>query len=209
MSKYGNENVLVISRDLFDELGAFQGFCSDASNYLPSILDPSNNYFLSRDLAEDDPGHKQIIPYAIFHTGDRILHYRRGGGGGEKRLAAKGSIGIGGHINDSDYEASSLDRDTYTVGVEREIEEELNIGSSHSQRIVGLINDDSNEVGQVHLGVVHLFTLDSDAVSAAEDDIADLSFKSIDELVGGKEKLETWSAICLDQLDHLLGGVAS
>ena len=204
MSKYADENVLVIPRALFDDLGAFQGFSGEASSYLPSILDPANNFFLSRDLAEDDPGHKQIIPYAIFHHADRILHYYRGGGSGEKRLAAKGSIGIGGHINDIDHSQASLDRDTYTVGVEREIEEELHISGSYEQKIIGLINDDSNEVGQVHLGVVHLISLENDRVKAGEDNISDLSFKSYAELAANKDKLETWSSICLASLDQFL-----
>ncbi len=200
MGKYADENVLVISRDLFDRLGAFQGFSFETDRFLPSILDPSNNFFLSRDQAEEDPGHKQIIPYAIFRHGDRYLHYVRGGGGGEKRLAAKGSIGIGGHINDTDQAAASLDKDTYTTGVEREINEELNLAGNHRQEILGLINDDSNEVGRVHLGVVHLFTLESDEVSAAEDNITGLRFLTLGELAAERERLETWSQICLDGL---------
>ncbi len=203
MSRYADENVLVISRELFDQLGAFQGITLDADSYLPSILDPANNHFLSRDLAEDDPAHKQIIPYAIFRCGDRFLHYRRGGSSGEKRLASKGSIGIGGHINDEDYAASSLDKDTYTVGVEREIDEELNIGGGHTQRIVGLINDDSNDVGKVHLGVVHLFDLESDEVSSAEDSIVDVEFLTLDDLVARRDQLESWSQICVDGLSAL------
>ena len=202
MSKYEDENVLVIPRSLFDQIGAFEGYCPDTSRYLPSILDPVNNFFLSRDLAEDDPGHKQIIPYAIFHCGNRILRYYRGGGSGEKRLAAKGSIGIGGHINDIDYAAASLDRDTYTVGVEREIEEELQISCSYTQKIVGLINDDSNEVGQVHLGVVHLISLENEEVASNEDNIVDIQFLSFDELHIAKDQLETWSSICLEHLDQ-------
>ncbi|MCB1206883.1 MAG: hypothetical protein KDN18_21695 [Verrucomicrobiae bacterium] len=200
MGKYADENVLVISRELFDSLGAFQGITFETGRYLSSILDPANNYFLSRDLAEDDPTHKQIIPYAIFRCGDRYLHYVRGGGGGEKRLAAKGSIGIGGHINDTDYAASSLDKDTYTNGVEREIDEELNISGAHSQEILGLINDDSNEVGQVHLGVVHLFSLENDQVTAAEDNIENLAFLTLDELQERVDSLETWSRLCLEGL---------
>lgn len=200
MGKYADENVLVISRGLFERLGAFQGISFETDRYLPSILDPANNYFLSRDLAEEDPTHKQIIPYAIFRCGDRFLHYVRGGGGGEKRLAAKGSIGIGGHINDTDHAASSLDKDTYTNGVEREIDEELNISGAHSQEILGLINDDSNEVGQVHLGVVHLFTLENDQVTAAEDNIEGLSFLTLGELEERIESLETWSRLCLEGL---------
>ena len=203
MSKYEDENVLVISRELFDQLGAFQGISLEPEKYLPSMLDPENNYFLQRDLAEDDPGHKQIIPYAIFRHGDKFLHYVRGGGSGERRLASKGSIGIGGHINDVDYAASSLDKDTYTNGVDREIDEEPNISGDHTQEILGLINDDSNEVGQVHLGVVHLFTLESNQVTAGEDNIVDLQFLSLEELEAKHDELETWSQICVQGLRQL------
>lgn len=200
MGKYADENVLVVSRELFDRLGAFEGITFETERYLPYLLDPANNYFLRRDLAEDDPSHKQIIPYAIFRHGDRYLHYVRGGGGGEARLVSKGSIGIGGHINDDDLAASSLDKDTYATGVEREIGEELHLSGGHSQRILGLINDDSNEVGRVHLGVVHLFTLENDEVSAAEDNIEELRFLTLEELSRRRESLETWSRICLDGL---------
>lgn len=203
MSKYADENVLVISRDLFDRLGAFEGISLEPERYLPTILDPANNHFLSRDLAEDDPAYKQIIPYAIFCYRDRFLHYVRGGKSGEKRLAAKGSIGIGGHINDTDYAASSLDKDTYEIGVEREIDEELNLSGGHTQEVLGLINDDSNEVGRVHLGVVHLFTLESDEVTAGEDTIENLEFLTLTELQARRERLETWSQICVDGLSAL------
>lgn len=203
MSKYADENVLVITRALFDELGAFQGISLTPDQYLPTMLDPANNHFLARDFAEDDPGHKQIIPYAIFKYEDRYLHYVRGGKSGEKRLAAKGSIGVGGHINDTDFAAASLDRDTYTVGVEREIDEELNIEGGYTQKVLGLINDDSNEVGQVHLGVVHLFTLESDKVTPGEDNIESLEFLTLEELQERHDRLETWSQICVDGLSEL------
>ena len=203
MSRYENEKVLVISRSLFDDLGAFQGINLEPEQYLPSILDPSNNHFLLRDDAEEDPSFKQIIPYAIFRHQDRFLHYVRGGGSGEKRLASKGSIGIGGHINDTDFAAASLDKDTYTNGVEREIDEELSIADGHTQEILGLLNDDSNEVGQVHLGVVHLVTLESDQVEAGEAVIEELQFLTLGELQERKEQLESWSQICVDGLSEL------
>jgi predicted NUDIX family phosphoesterase len=203
MSKYEDENVLVISRQLFDQLGAFEGISLEPGKYLPSMLDPANNRFLQRDLAEDDPSHKQIIPYAIFRFENKFLYYVRGGGSGEKRLASKGSIGIGGHINDVDFAASSLDKDTYTNGVEREIDEELNLTGGYTQEILGLINDDSNEVGQVHLGVVHLFTLESDQVTSGEDNIADLQFLTLEELEAKHDELETWSQICVEGLRQL------
>lgn len=176
----------------------------EPQRYMPAFLDPANNYFLARDDAEEDPSHKQIIPYAIFRHGDRILHYVRGGGSGEKRLAAKGSIGIGGHINAGDAEQAHLDKDTYTVGVEREIGEELNIEGAHTQRLVALLNDDSNPVGQVHIGFVHLFELESDAVTSNEDNITGLAFLTLEELEDRRDRLETWSQICLDGLAEML-----
>lgn len=200
MGKYADENVLVVARNLFDELGAFEGISFDVERYVPRLLDPKCNYFLQRDLAEHDPSHKQIIPYVIFRHVDKYLHYVRGSGGGEKRLASRGSIGIGGHVNDTDSVSSSLDKDTYATGVEREIHEELRVSGSFQQRIVALINDDSNEVGQVHLGIVHLFELQSDQVTAREENIQDLSFLSLQELTERRESLESWSQICLDGL---------
>jgi predicted NUDIX family phosphoesterase len=202
--KYPDEKVLVVSRTLLDELGSFQGFNPEAHRYLPSFLEKENNYFLERDDAEDDPSHKQIIPYAIFHHQGRLLHYVRGGASGEKRLASKGSIGIGGHINAEDEEASSLEKDTYMTGVEREVDEELNIDSHHTQTIVGLINDDSTEVGSVHLGVVHLFDLASDTVTSNEDNIVDLEFLTREELTARHDQLETWSQTLVENLDTIL-----
>ena len=91
-AKPRDEKVLVIRRQLFDDLGSFNGFKPEVESYLPAMLSPENNFFLERDLAEEDPGYKQIIPYAIFHHDGRFLHYVRGKKSGEQRLAAKGSI---------------------------------------------------------------------------------------------------------------------
>jgi len=204
MSKYEDENVLVVPRALFDEIGSFQGLCADVERYLPRFLDPKNNFFMPRDKAEDDPTHKQIIPYAIFHYEGRFLHYVRGKKSGEQRLASKGSVGIGGHINQDDFHASSLEKDTYMTGVEREVNEELILASGYSQKIVALINDDSNEVGQVHLGVVHLFDIHSPDVKAGEANIASLEFLSAGELSDRHDALESWSQICLQGLPNWL-----
>jgi len=87
------------------------------------------------------------------------------------------------------------------AGVEREIEEELIIIGSHSQRIIAILNDDSNDVGKVHLGVVHLFELETDQITSNEDSIADLKFSTIEELQGDMYgSLETWSQFCADIL---------
>ena len=204
--RWPNERVLVVSRSLFDSLGSFQGLSTEVEKYLPAFLAPENNYFLARDDAEEDPSHKQIIPYALFHCRGRFLHYVRGGKSGEKRLADKGSLGIGGHINSDDAEQASLEKDMYLTGVEREMNEELLIQSAYRQRIVALINDDSSPVGQVHIGVVHLFDLDSEEVAANEAPVTNLEFLSRADLEARRDRLETWSAICLDHLDSILSG---
>jgi predicted NUDIX family phosphoesterase len=205
MGKYADERVLVVPRALFDDLGSFQGFSADVERYLPAFLNPANNSFILRDDAEDDPSQKQIIPYAIFHHNGRFLHYVRGSKSGEQRLAAKGSLGIGGHINSEDAEQASIEKDTYLTGVEREINEELVLSGSYRQRLVGLINDDSNDVGKVHLGVVHVFDLESDYVQPNEHPITELEFFDRDQLAARRELLESWSQICFDHLDAILG----
>ena len=201
---YEDESVLVIKRELFDEIGTFQGISTEIDKYLPVFLNPSNNFFIHRELAEDDPTHKQIIPYAIFKHGDKFLRYLRGKKSGEQRLASKSSIGIGGHINQDDFNSSSLEKDTYLTGIEREINEELIINCDYNNLPIALINDDSNDVGQVHLGVVHLFDLESDQVEAGEANIENLQFLSIEDLLREKDKLESWSQICVDHLDEII-----
>lgn len=192
------ENILAVPRKLFEDLGAFQGFEPDAARYLAAFLRRENNLFLPRSKAENDPSFKQLIPYAVFTHGGKILHYVRGAKSGEKRLVAKGSIGIGGHINDSDESLFSFDDAAYRAAVHREIEEELKLDGSYTDTVVGLINDDSTEVGQVHLGVVHLVKLESPNVRAGEKAIASLEFLSPAELAARKDALETWSQILLD-----------
>jgi len=204
VSRYSKEEVLVIPRELFDRLGSFQGLNSDVGRYLESILDPANNYFLSRDQAEHDPSHKQIISYAIFRNQNKVLRYTRSKQTGEHRLATKASLGIGGHINREDVQAGSVGMDTYMAGVEREIAEELRITSKWTQRIVALLNDDSNEVGQVHLAVVHLVDLENEGVTANEETLVDLAFLTLPELRAERARLETWSQHCVDGLEAWL-----
>ena len=201
---YEDESVLVIKRELFDEIGTFQGISTEIDKYLPAFLNPSNNFFIHRELAEDDPTHKQIIPYAIFKHGDKFLKYLRGKKSGEQRLASKSSIGIGGHINQDDFNSSSLEKDTYLTGIEREINEELIINCDYNNLPIALINDDSNDVGKVHLGVVHLFDLENDQVEAGEANIENLEFLSSEDLLREKDNLESWSQICVDHLDEII-----
>ena len=198
------ENILVVPRTVLENLGHFEGLCFDAARCMPALLDPRNNLFLPRSAAENDPSHKQLIPYLVIRHGDRVLHYVRGKSGGEARLHAKGSIGIGGHINDGDTHAEHFNEAAYQRAVERELNEELAISGPWRQKIVALLNDDATEVGRVHLGIVHVITVDSTAITAREDAIRDLQFLNVAELAPRREHLENWSQICLGGLDRLL-----
>src|SRR5947207_9920950 len=200
-----NENVLVVRRSLFDKLGSFQGLNFEPQRYLDAMLTRGNNYFLARASAETDPTHKQIIPYALLACGDRVLHYVRGKKAGEQRLVAKGSIGIGGHMNESDESLFAWDAQAYRAGVEREVNEEIKIDTQFQARIVALLNDDTTEVGRVHLGIVHVFRLTQQKVEKREAMITNLAFLTKAELLNRRESLETWSQICVDSLERLLG----
>ncbi|GAA5116881.1 phosphoesterase [Luteolibacter yonseiensis] len=202
MSKYAGEEVLVVTRALLDEIGSFTGVRTEGlDGAVAKLLDPANHFFMDRAAAEEDPGHKQLIPYCIFRCGDRILHYTRGKAGGESRLHAKISVGVGGHVNPVDMGENRKGSDAYHAAVTREIEEELDLPEKHEHRIIALLNDESNPVGQVHLGIVHLVDLKSDAVASREDALTDLGFTPLEELAGPMfDRLETWSQFCIRYL---------
>jgi predicted NUDIX family phosphoesterase len=199
-----DENIMVVRRSLIEQIGMFQGICPDVDRYLPAILARENNFFTPRPPAETNAELKQIIPYVLFVSGDSIFHYVRGKKSGEQRLVAKGSIGIGGHMNDGDEGLFSLDREAYNAAVQRETAEEMHIDCPYSNHIVALLNDDSNEVGKVHLGVVHIFRLEEPKARKRESVITEAGFLTIAELKARRENLETWSQFCIDNIDQLL-----
>jgi predicted NUDIX family phosphoesterase len=198
------ENILVIKRSLFDELGSFHGLNFEPEKYLKAILSRGSNFFIPRPEAESNPAYKQIIPYALIVFQNTVLHYVRGKKAGEQRLIAKGSIGIGGHMNETDESLFAMDQEAYRAGVEREVNEEIKIDTSFEDQIVALLNDDSTEVGRVHLGIVHIFKLQQPKVQKREAMITGLTFLTKEELTKRRESLESWSQICVDSLERLL-----
>ena len=200
------ENILVIKRSLFDQLGGFQGLNFEPEEYIEPILARGNHFFMPRAQAENDPTHKQIIPYVLLACGDTVLHYVRGKKAGEQRLVAKGSIGIGGHMNQEDESLFNfaIDEAAYRAGVEREVNEEIKIDTKFEDKVVALFNDDTTEVGRVHLGIVHVFKLAEPKVEKREAMITNLAFRTKNELIAQRESLETWSQLCVDSLERLL-----
>ena len=198
------ENVLVVPRSVLERLGVFQGFSADVNRYLPTILELKNNSFLSRAQAETNPDFKQVIPYVVITDGKSVLHYVRGKKAGEQRLVAKGSIGIGGHINDEDHTLFAFGLQAFQDAVRREVCEELSLQGPFDAKPVGLINDDSTEVGRVHFGIVHVMFRTPEQVKKNEQVITQVEFLPIEELQAKREQMESWSQFCLDNLSALL-----
>ena len=202
--RMSDENILVVRRELLERLGHFQGLCFAVEHYLPALLARENNFFTARAPAETNPALKQIIPYVLLVHEGSVFHYVRGRKAGEQRLVAKGSIGIGGHMNDGDEGLFALDREAYHAAVQREVTEEVQLDAPFVNRIVALINDDSSEVGRVHLGVVHVFELASAAARKREAQITEAGFLPLAELRKRRATLATWSQYCLDAFDELV-----
>lgn len=205
MSKYAGEQVLVVPRPLFDAIGSFQGIRThEVEEAMAKLLDPENHFFMDRAEAEGDPTHKQLIPYCLIRCGTSILTYTRGQSGGEDRLHAKRSVGVGGHINPVDTGNGRTGPDAYHAAVERELQEELVFDVAHTNRIAALLNDDSNEVGRVHLGIVHVIEVENTRIAAREDALANLEFIELAELQGPlMPYLETWSQHVIRDIANL------
>jgi predicted NUDIX family phosphoesterase len=197
------EQVLVVERKVLEQVGTFQGLAFDVQRYLRVLFTPGTLAFMSRPQAEADPDYKQLIPYVIMSHDGKYLSYVRGRRAGESRLVGNRSIGIGGHINPVDdmplFKADFYET-TYRNAVEREVAEEVAVEANHTDRIVALLNDDSNEVGSVHLGVVHHWILDSPSVTKREQMVTQMSFMTPAELHEVRDTLETWSQLCLELL---------
>jgi predicted NUDIX family phosphoesterase len=195
------EQVLVIERKVFEEVGAFNGLATDVERYIDKLFAQGVPRFIPRPQAETDPSFKQLIPYVIMTCQGKYLSYVRGKKAGEKRLVAKRSLGIGGHINPVDWTLFTADPyKIYLEAVQREVAEEVSVETKYQDKVIALLNDDSNDVGQVHLGIVHLWTLDEPKVNRKEQMITQMGFMALPELQQVKDSMETWSQICLDGL---------
>lgn len=193
------ERILGFPAELLDRLERFQGFCADTGRYLPAIFE--HLAVRVRSEAEDDPSFKQLIPYVVFRSGERVFRYVRGKRGSEARLHELHSIGIGGHIAAEDV---SLFANSYEVAMRREVAEEVELppaaAGAGNERIVGLINDDSTPVGQVHFGVVHWWELPSPELRPREGKLLRAAFAPLSELAADRHKFESWSQLVLDWL---------
>lgn len=151
--------------------------------------------YLERPAAEVDPSHKQLIPYVLVRDGTRVFLMERTDAGGDRRLHGKASVGVGGHLNPVDDGEDAL-----MAGLRREWTEELVATWTPEFRLVGMLNDDTNPVGAVHLGVVFEVEADGRAVAVREHDKLSGDFATAEAVRAVWDRLETWSQLVADAI---------
>lgn len=200
MSK-NDELVLTIPRTELEKNGAFQGY-THGTTLLADLLSHDSWKFERRGDVEDDPSKKQLIPYCLILQNGKVLVYERGKSGGEAKLHAKKSLGIGGHINPQDKCANGWEQ--LQTALLRELEEELVLPTPPRIRYCGLLNDESDPVGQVHFGVIAIAEIGPGEILPGEAAISSPTMVEVEELEAHYKHLEGWSKIVVDAIHQIL-----
>jgi predicted NUDIX family phosphoesterase len=163
----------------------------------------SHGRYLDRPVAEESPNWKQLIPYVVVRDREATFLMERTTAGGDPRLHNKASIGVGGHLNPVDH-----GQDALMAGLQREWAEELRAAWQPRFELVGLLNDDSNPVGSVHLGVVFTVETDGRQVDVRETEKLSGRMASPTEVTAAWPTLETWSRLVAAEVLGLAGEAA-
>lgn len=186
------ENILVVKREkLFADSKAFQGL-NASTEALLEIID-AHKEFHPRDLMEEDFSYKQIIPYLVFKHEERYFLMQRKETSSEQRLKNKYSLGIGGHMRQEDL----LNGTTIFDWAEREFNEEIDYQGTLSFTALGILNDDSTPVGQVHLGLVLLLEGDSPHIKVRSE-LKSGQLLTVTDCLTFYPNMESWSQIIFD-----------
>lgn len=192
-----DEKILVVDRSLLFENQTIDGFvhCTNLDAYQQLIV--SNQKFLWRSTVENDPTHKQIIPYLLFkHQTSYFVMWRRSDAS-ETRLRNKCSLGIGGHIRQEDIDGKSLEQ-----WAEREFNEEVDYTGKLSITPLGIINDDATPVGRVHIGFVYLLEGEHANIQA-KSEFKEGKLLTLDQIEQYYDTMETWSQMVFDFLKKM------
>jgi predicted NUDIX family phosphoesterase len=147
--------------------------------------------FIERAVAEVSEEWRQIIPYVVIRHADEVFVLERTSKQTEARLHHKLSIGIGGHINPG--------HDLH-AGLKKELEEEVHVADAYALTFAGILNDESTEVGRVHLGAVFLLDASTPSVTVLETEKMRGSWRARTALAEARGAMETWSQIVYDEL---------
>jgi predicted NUDIX family phosphoesterase len=186
-----DEQVYVVPRPAILDDAGWYGLRTDGLEAIVAVLERGGRYE-SRDRMERDPTFKQVIPYLVLRDGPRIFLMQRTTAGGDPRLHGRYSIGVGGHINPGDGGLLG--------GLRREWAEELVARFVPEFRLVGLLNDDTTEVGAVHLGAVYVADAAGRPVAIREADKLSGAFVTEREVAAIADRLETWSRLVFEFL---------
>ena len=182
--------VLVFESSIVNDIGYFQGYNFEAKKYLSTILNPNNYFFIDRETAETTIQYKQLISYVVLRCGEHIFTYTRGLKSLEERLIGLHSIGLGGHIESTDYSTALSSSTLHLIAADREVAEEVFMNPPYSKQVVALINDDTTHVGKVHFGILHVWDLPSVNVLKREEQINETRFLTMKQLRLISAKLE-------------------
>jgi len=188
-----DENILVVKRDCLFKDNCWQGLARPAGDqFVETIM--SKKEFLPRSLMEQDVTYKQIIPYLVFKHKDKYFLMQRKAKASEQRLKSKYSLGIGGHIREEDIKNKDISHWAH-----REFHEEVAYAGDLDIKFLGILNDDSNDVGKVHVGFVYLLEGDSCDISVKEE-LQSGELYTLDECTHFYDRMEGWSKIVFDFL---------
>jgi predicted NUDIX family phosphoesterase len=185
------EQVMVVERDRLAGFLVERGLVRERLDEIFEVILDAH-FFIDRPTAEVSPQYKQIIPYVLIHHGDDWFLLQRTQKQTEARLHHKLSLGIGGHVNPDTPEL--LD------GLQKELEEEVNVAGDYDLTFAGILNDDTTEVGSVHLGAVYLLEAHDANVTVRETDKMTGRWVPQSELASLRDDMETWSQIVCDEL---------
>ena len=192
-----DERVLVIPRGAVMADPGWHGIRTDDTEGFQALV-AREGHFEPRAVMEQDRGQKQVIPYLVLRDGSRYFLMQRTQAGGDARLHDRWSIGVGGHLNPGDGDLAG--------GLRREWAEELAADFLPEFRLVGLLNDDTTEVGGVHLGAVYVADAAGRPVEIRETDKLTGSFATAADVNAVRDDLETWSRLVFDFLEGQAAG---
>jgi predicted NUDIX family phosphoesterase len=186
-----DEFVFVVPRDAVIDGVGWYGLRMDGLDDFVAAIERDGRYE-PRDAMEIDPGFKQVIPYLVLRDGGRYFLMQRTSAGRDARLHGRYSIGVGGHLNPGDGGLLG--------GLRREWDEELIADFVPDFRLLALLNDDTTEVGTVHLGAVFIADASGRPVAIRETDKLSGSFVDATEVEAVADRLETWSRLVFESL---------